>query len=167
MIFGVYSSIKSLDPSVDYLARIYRLSSIHKFLYIYVPASRSSIAANSIVSWAGGWFFLTSAEVLSMGKTEYRLKGLGSLIIKAFEDGDTTLYIAGLLTLSTVILISYLMIWNPFTMKYTDTKILLGFMRIYNSIDRIVSKTWGSIAGKLIMMYNFIKSRVGSTHTVF
>jgi NitT/TauT family transport system permease protein len=167
MIFGVYSSIKSLDPSVDYLARIYRLSSIHKFLYIYVPASRSSIAANSIVSWAGGWFFLTSAEVLSMGKTEYRLKGLGSLIIKAFEDGNTTLYITGLLTLSTVILISYLMIWNPFTMKYTDTKILLGFMRIYNSIDRIVSKTWGSIAGKLIMMYNFIKSRVGSTHTVF
>lgn len=57
MIFGVYSSVKSLDPSIDHLTKVYRLSSIHRFLYVYVPASRSSVAANSIVSWAGGWFF--------------------------------------------------------------------------------------------------------------
>jgi NitT/TauT family transport system permease protein len=71
MIFGVYTSVESLESSVDDLARVYRLPLLHRYMYIYLPASRGSLIANSIVSWAGGWFFLTSAEVLSIGKTEY------------------------------------------------------------------------------------------------
>ncbi len=119
MIFGVYSSVKSLDPSIDQLTAVYKLPLIYRLLYIYVPASRSSLAANSIISWAGGWFFLTSAEVISMGRVEYRLKGLGSFIISAFESGDVEAYTIGLLTLFTIILVSYLVIWNSLTMKYT------------------------------------------------
>jgi NitT/TauT family transport system permease protein len=140
MIFGVYSSIKSLDPSIDQLISVYKLPLIYRLLYIYIPASRSSLAANSIISWAGGWFFLTSAEVISMGRIEYRLKGLGSFIISAFENRDTVAYTIGLLTLFTIILVSYLIIWNPFTMRYTGVKTLLGFMRIYGVIEKAFAR---------------------------
>ena len=161
MIFGVYSSVKSLDPSIDHLTKVYRLSSIHRFLYVYVPASRSSVAANSIVSWAGGWFFLTSAEVISLGKAEYRLNGLGSFIIEAFEEGDTSAYTTGLLALSAVILVSYLVIWNPLAMKYADARTLLGFVRTYNYIERAVSRAWGFMVEKLLVVYNLVRRGMG------
>jgi NitT/TauT family transport system permease protein len=167
MIFGVYSSIKSLDPSIDHLVAVYKLPLIHRFLYIYIPASKSSIAANSIISWAGGWFFLTSAEVISMGRVEYRLKGLGSFIIKAFEEGSTMAYTTGLLALFMVILVSYLIIWNPFTMKYTGTRTLLGFMKAYDVIDRALSKTWGFIVEKVVAVYNVVaRVKIKSTHII-
>jgi NitT/TauT family transport system permease protein len=167
MIFGVYSSIKSLDPSIDHLVAVYKLPLIHRFLYIYLPASKSSIAANSIISWAGGWFFLTSAEVISMGRVEYRLKGLGSFIIKAFEEGSTMAYTTGLLALFMVILVSYLIIWNPFTMKYTGTRTLLGFMKAYDVIDKALSKTWGLIVEKVVAAYNVVtRVKIKSTHII-
>ena len=167
MIFGVYSSIKSLDPSIDHLVAVYKLPLIHRFLYIYLPASKSSIAANSIISWAGGWFFLTSAEVISMGRVEYRLKGLGSFIIKAFEEGSTMAYTTGLLALFMVILVSYLIIWNPFTMKYTGTRTLLGFMKAYDVIDKALSKTWGFIVEKVVAAYNVVaRVKIKSTHII-
>ncbi|MCC6034907.1 MAG: ABC transporter permease subunit [Desulfurococcaceae archaeon] len=160
MIFGVYSSIKSLDPSIDQLISVYKLPLIYRLLYIYIPASRSSLAANSIISWAGGWFFLTSAEVISMGRIEYRLKGLGSFIISAFENRDTVAYTIGLLTLFTIILVSYLIIWNPFTMRYTGVKTLLGFMRIYGVIEKAFARIWSLIIEKLIMAYSVIRGKI-------
>ena len=162
MIFGVYSSVKSLDPSIDQLTAVYKLPLIYRLLYIYVPASRSSLAANSIISWAGGWFFLTSAEVISMGRVEYRLKGLGSFIISAFESGDVEAYSIGLLALFTIILVSYLVIWNPLTMKYTGLKSLLGFMRIYVVVEKALSKIRGLIIEKLIMAYSAIRGRISA-----
>jgi NitT/TauT family transport system permease protein len=167
MIFGVYSSVKSLDPSIDQLTAVYKLPLIYRLLYIYVPASRSSLAANSIISWAGGWFFLTSAEVISMGRVEYRLKGLGSFIISAFESGDVEAYTIGLLTLFTIILVSYLVIWNPLTMKYTGLKSLLGFMRIYVVVEKALSKIRGLIIEKLIMAYSAIRGRISAIQLCF
>jgi NitT/TauT family transport system permease protein len=167
MIFGVYSSVKSLDPSIDQLTAVYKLPLIYRLLYIYVSASRSSLAANSIISWAGGWFFLTSAEVISMGRVEYRLKGLGSFIISAFESGDVEAYTIGLLTLFTITLVSYLVIWNPLTMKYTGLKSLLGFMRIYVVVEEALSKIRGLIIEKLIMAYSAIRGGISGIQLCF
>uniref|UniRef100_A0A7C1E935 ABC transporter permease subunit n=1 Tax=Fervidicoccus fontis TaxID=683846 RepID=A0A7C1E935_9CREN len=159
MIFGVYTSVKSLESSVDDLARVYRLPLLHRYMYIYLPVSRSSVAANSIVSWAGGWFFLTSAEVLSIGKTEYSLRGLGSFIIKTYAQGDQTAYAAGLTMLFAVILLSYLLLWNPIAMKYTQTKALVGFNRVYKELEKAVSRIRGLIWESLSSAYSVFRGR--------
>jgi NitT/TauT family transport system permease protein len=161
MIFGVYTSVKSLESSVDDLARVYRLPLLHRYMYIYLPASRNSVIANSIVSWAGGWFFLTSAEVLSIGKTEYSLRGLGSFIIKTYAQGDQTAYVAGLTMLFAVILLSYLLLWNPVAMKYTQTKALVGFTRVYEELEKAVSRIWGLIWERLSSAYSVIRRKKG------
>lgn len=54
MIFGVYTSIKSLDPTIYDLIKVYKFSRVTTFFRIYVPASIKAIVANSIISWAGG-----------------------------------------------------------------------------------------------------------------
>jgi len=114
MIFGVYSSIKSLDPSFEDMARVYGFGALTRFTHIYVPASRRSLVANSLVSWAGGWFFLTSAEVISMGSAEYKLVGLGSLILDSYSSGQITIFYIGVAVLLAAILATYILIWNPF-----------------------------------------------------
>jgi NitT/TauT family transport system permease protein len=130
-------------------------------MYIYLPTSRGSLIANSIVSWAGGWFFLTSAEVLSIGKTEYSLRGLGSFIIKTYAQGDQTAYVARLTMLFAVILLSYLLLWNPVAMKYTQTKALVGFTRVYEELEKAVSRIRELIWERLSSAYSVIRRKKG------
>lgn len=113
MIFGVYSSVKSVEPGVFEMAKIYRFGRAATFFYIYAPASKVALIANSLISWAGGWFFLTASEVISMGAVEYRLVGLGTFTIEAFERGDQGGFWAGVVAMLLVILASYLVLWNP------------------------------------------------------
>jgi hypothetical protein len=40
--------------------------------------------------------------------------------------------------LFAVILLSYLLLWNPVAMKYTQTKALVGFTRVYEELEKAV-----------------------------
>ncbi len=113
MIYGVYTSIKSLDPGIGDIARVYRLGFLARLATIYLPASKNAVATNSIISWAGGWFFVTAAEIISLGNEEYRLKGLGSYIVEASVEGNQPALYTGLGMLITMIMIAYLFVWNP------------------------------------------------------
>ncbi|MEM0283949.1 MAG: ABC transporter permease subunit [Sulfolobales archaeon] len=113
MIFGVYSSIKSLDPSIYDLVRVYRFSPATTFFRIYIPASIKAIAANSTISWAGGWFFITSAEIITAGTTEIKVLGIGSYIVDAFETGDLMRMYLAIGVLLIAIVSTYIFLWNP------------------------------------------------------
>lgn len=113
MIYGVYSSVKAIDPGVADMTRIYRIPALLKILKIYVPAAREALAANSAISWAGGWFFITSAEIISTGSEEIRLRGIGSFILEASSRGDAWAVGAGAASLLVVVVLGYLLIWNP------------------------------------------------------
>jgi len=112
MIYGVHSAIKSIDPSVIEMLKTYRVGALTKLVLIYIPATRKAIATNSAISWAGGWFFITAAEVISLGSSEYRLKGLGSYIVEASVRGDQLSLYMGLAVLIAIIIASYILIWN-------------------------------------------------------
>ncbi|WP_440059615.1 ABC transporter permease subunit [Thermogladius sp. 4427co] len=142
MIFGVYASIKSLDPSFLTMSKIYKLPLPLRLSLIYIPAARPSILSNSIISWAGGWFFLTSAEVISMGSQTYKLIGLGSFILDASDRGDLASLTAGVIVLILVIIVSYLLVWNPSVIKYTEVNILPAVSTFYNLIERIIAIIW-------------------------
>ncbi|MEM0048467.1 MAG: ABC transporter permease subunit [Ignisphaera sp.] len=145
MIFGVYSSIKSLDPEVFYMASIYSLKTFSRVAYIYVPAARAAIAANSIISWAGGWFFLTSAEVISAGSEEYKLLGIGSLIMDFYNRGNMLGFYTAIAILFAIIVASYLLIFNPATNLVIQQRILPAWHRAFYYIYKFVSIIWESI----------------------
>ena len=113
MIYGVYTSIKSLDPGIIDVTKIYRVGFLARLVAIYLPASRNAIATNSLISWAGGWFFVTAAEIISLGSEDYRLRGLGSYIVEASVRGDQVALYAGIGVLVSIIMATYLLIWNP------------------------------------------------------
>jgi len=113
LILGVYSAIKSLPSDFILLSEVYSLNTTSRILKIYTPAALFAIASNSVVSWAGGLFFLTACEIISFGNTEYRLRGIGTAIIELASKGDyIDMYIAIILLLAISILL-YIFLWNP------------------------------------------------------
>ncbi|MEZ0346756.1 MAG: ABC transporter permease subunit [Infirmifilum sp.] len=146
MIFGVYSSVKSLDPAYEDLARVYGFGHAARFFFIYTPASRRSLIANSLVSWAGGWFFLTSAEVVSLGNAAYKLVGLGSFTIEHFNSGDMFGFSLGVATLLTLIILTYMTLWNPAAATTLGLP-LPGVVSFYEKVHELVAVIWRALTG--------------------
>jgi hypothetical protein len=63
--------------------------------------------------------------------------------------------------LFAVILLSYLLLWNPVAMKYTQTKALVGFTRVYEELEKAVSRIRELIWERLSSAYSVIKRKKG------
>jgi len=155
MIFGVYASIKSLDASIFDMARVFSLGPASKFFYIYTPASKSALLANTLVSWAGGWFFLTSAEVISMGEKEYRLLGVGSFILESFDRGDYFNFYLGVCALILAILLTYVLVWNPaITSLWSLPLVCVG--GVYDRVSSFIAVLWDGVRE----VFTYLESKV-------
>jgi NitT/TauT family transport system permease protein len=113
MAFGVYESINTIPEDLKNVSNAFQLKGLARFRYLYFPAMVPRLVYNSMMSWAGGWYFLFAAEIISVGNINYTLPGLGSFMWMMVESGRLSY---GLLALGTLILIIVLMdifIWRP------------------------------------------------------
>ena len=56
-----------------------------------LPFAAISLIWNSMMSWAGEWFFLMAAEIFTVGHRDFRLAGLGAYLHGGRADrGDVT-----------------------------------------------------------------------------
>lgn len=113
MTFSFYSSVKSVPKHFHELSQNVQLSFLQKFFNVELPYSSSGLAWNSLMSMAGGWFFLTVAEAFTLGGKEFRLPGLGSYMAVAIERGDTNAMIFGVIAMISVIVGMDFIIWRP------------------------------------------------------
>ena len=68
------------------VAAIQRLTGWQTFKLLEVPAAMIGLVWNSMMSMAGGWFFLTVNEAFTLGdKGDYRLPGIGSYMNEAIN----------------------------------------------------------------------------------
>ncbi|ABL77423.1 ABC transporter permease subunit [Thermofilum pendens] len=156
MIFGVYASIKSLEPSVFDMARVYSLGAVSRFFYIYVPASRAALLANSLISWAGGWFFLTAAEVITLGEEEYKLTGIGAFIMESYNRGDYASFYIGVAALFATIMATYVLLWNPAVKSVRDLP-LPSVSAFYEKFSEVVSRVWSGLGEALVWVEARVK----------
>jgi len=78
MAFSFYSSLKSIPRELREAALINRFSATQRFVELELPFGAIGLVWNSIVSVAGGWFFLMACEMFVLGNHDFRLPGLGS-----------------------------------------------------------------------------------------
>src|SRR6516162_10304748 len=78
MTFSFYSSLRSVPPELSEMARVYRFSEWRRVRFVDLPFATSGLVWNSMMSMAGGWFFLMISESFVLGERDYRLPGLGS-----------------------------------------------------------------------------------------
>ena len=113
MIFSFYSSIKSVPHEYVEVSGLMRLNWREKLMKVELPYSAVNLAWNSLLSMAGGWFFLTVCEAFVLGESEFRLAGIGAYMAVAIKEGNTQAMTLGVIAMTLLILIVDFMIWRP------------------------------------------------------
>jgi NitT/TauT family transport system permease protein len=113
MAFSFYSSLKSIPRELREASTIYRLSALQRFFTLELPYGTIGLVWNSMVSVAGGWFFLMACEMFVLGTRDFRLPGLGSYLQTAASAGDTTSIVWGLIAMIAVIVLLDQLVWRP------------------------------------------------------
>jgi len=113
MAFSFYSSLKSIPRELREAAAINRFSTAQRFVELELPFGTIGLVWNSIVSVAGGWFFLMACEMFQLGHHDFRLPGLGSYLQTAASTGDTAAILWGLMAMVAVIVLIDQLIWRP------------------------------------------------------
>jgi NitT/TauT family transport system permease protein len=113
MAFSFYSSLKNIPREMQEVAALYRWSWWQKFVQLEMPYAAIGLIWNSMMSVAGGWFFLIACEMFVLGSRDLRLPGLGSYLQTAANAGNTRAILWGLgFMIATIVLMDQL-IWRP------------------------------------------------------
>jgi NitT/TauT family transport system permease protein len=113
MTFSFYSSLKAIPREMREVAEIYRWSWWQRFAQMELPFSVIGLVWNSMMSVAGGWFFLMVCEMFILGDRDLRLPGLGSYLQTAANANNTRASIWGVVTMVGVIVLMDQLIWRP------------------------------------------------------
>jgi NitT/TauT family transport system permease protein len=113
MAFSFYSSLKNIPTEMREAARLYRFSWWQKFTQMELPFSVIGLVWNSMMSVAGGWFFLMACEMFVLGKRDFRLPGLGSYLQTAASEGNTRAIFYGVMTMIVIVVLTDQLVWRP------------------------------------------------------
>lgn len=135
MTFSFYYSVRAVPRELTEASRLYRLSRWHRFTRRDLPAGIIGLVWNSMMSWAGGWFFLMAAETFTEGNRDFRLPGLGSYLQAAANAGDIGAILLGVLTLIVLIVIIDQVLWRPL-IAWSDR------FRVEMTVSSDVPRSW-------------------------
>ncbi len=113
MTFSYYDSLRGVPADFRVLGRLYDFKWYHRFLKIELPSGAQGLLYNSMVSMAGGWFFLSITEAFKLGDQDFRVPGIGSYMSVAIERGDVRAQILGIVAMGVVIVIVDRLVWWP------------------------------------------------------
>jgi NitT/TauT family transport system permease protein len=113
MTFSFYSSLKTIPSEMREAATAYRLSWWQRFWQLELPQAAIGLIWNSMMSVAGGWFFLMACEMFVLGNRDFRLPGLGSCLQTAANAGDTRAILYGIAAMIGTIILMDQVIWRP------------------------------------------------------
>jgi NitT/TauT family transport system permease protein len=113
MTFSFYHSLKSLPRELDEAVTLYRLPRWQRFFQLEVPAATIGLLWNAMMSFGGGWFFVSASEAISVLNQEYTLPGIGSYVAAAIGAEDLGALILAVLTMGIVILLVDQFFWRP------------------------------------------------------
>ena len=113
MVFSFYSSLKGIPAEYRDLSSMLHLTPLQALSRVELPFAANGLLWNSMLSVAGGWFFLMVIESFSLGDKDFRLPGIGSYMAVAYEQGDGTAIILGIIAMFTLIILVDRCVWAP------------------------------------------------------
>ncbi len=113
MTFAWFQALKTEPTELHEATRTFRFGGWLRFRTLELPHAAIALVWNSMMSWAGGWFFLMAAESFTVGERDFRLPGLGSYLHAAAERGDVRAVALGVLALVLVVVLLDQLVWRP------------------------------------------------------
>ena len=112
MTFSFHGSLKAIPPTLREVAAIHQLSQWRIFKQLEVPSAMIGLVWNSMMSMAGGWFFLTVTEAFTLKNHDYRLPGIGSYMNEAIL-ANVPAMIGGVVAMVLMIVFADQVVWRP------------------------------------------------------
>jgi len=113
MTFSFYQSLNSIPQELIEASQVYRLSAWQRFWTLELPSGVVGLVWNSVMSVAGGWFFLMQTESFTLSNRNFTLPGLGSFLKAAADKGDNLAILCGIIVLVGIISVIDYFIWRP------------------------------------------------------
>ena len=113
MAFSFYGSLKAVPTEMYEVARLNRFSRWKTFRTVELPSAVIGLVWNSMMSMAGGWFFLTVNEAFVLRGRDFRLPGVGSYMAVAIERGDTHAMAWAVVAMTVMIVAVDQLLWRP------------------------------------------------------
>lgn len=113
MTFSFYHSLRSVPGDLQEAATLYHFDWWQKFKWLELPFSTMSLVWNSMMSMAGGWFFLMINEAFVLGHHDFRLPGIGSYMSVAVSKGDTKAMLLAIGAMMAMIVVLDQLLWRP------------------------------------------------------
>ncbi|HEY6770304.1 MAG TPA: ABC transporter permease subunit [Candidatus Sulfotelmatobacter sp.] len=166
MAFSFYASLKSVPKDMREAAIIYKFSWWQRFIEMELPFSAIGLVWNSMMSVAGGWFFLMACEMFVLGSRDFRLPGLGSYLQTAASAGDTRSILLGVATMIAVIVLLDQFIWRPVIAWAEKFKVeqvestdvphswVLNFIQRSRSLSKLRNKTVRPWSERLMLYFS-------------
>ena len=170
MAFSFYASLKSIPKEMQEAARVYRFSWWQRFIEMELPFAAIGLVWNSMMSVAGGWFFLMACEMFVLGSRDFRLPGLGSYLQTAASAGDTRSILWGVGTMIAVIVLLDQLIWRPVIAWAEKFKVeqvestdaphswVLDLIRHSRSLAQIRAKTVRPLSERLMLYFSRVRA---------
>ena len=166
MTFSFYASLKSIPNDMREAEKIYGFSPWQRFIQMELPFSAIGLVWNSMMSVAGGWFFLMACEMFVLGARDFRLPGLGSYLQTAASAGDTRSILWGIATMIAVIVLLDQFVWRPVIAWAEKFKVeqvestdaprswVLDFVQRSRALSQLRKKTVEPLSERLMMFFS-------------
>jgi NitT/TauT family transport system permease protein len=113
MTFSFYHSVRSVPADQIEAATIYHFNWWERFKWVELPFSMIGLVWNSMMSMAGGWFFLMITESFVLGNKDFRLPGIGSYMSVAVAKGDVPAMVWAIVAMVLMIVVLDQLLWRP------------------------------------------------------
>ena len=113
MTFSFFGSLRGIPANLREVCSLNRLGAWHTFRLLELPASMIGLVWNSMMSMAGGWFFLTVNEAFTLGDKDFRLPGIGSYMAEAINQGNNRAMLAAVIAMVIMIVAVDQLFWRP------------------------------------------------------
>jgi NitT/TauT family transport system permease protein len=113
MTFSFYGSLRAIPVELREVALVHRFGWWKRFRTLEVPSAMIGLVWNSMMSMAGGWFFLTVNESFTLGNHDFRLAGIGSYMSVAIDRGDRRAMTGAVVAMVVMIVVVDQLLWRP------------------------------------------------------
>jgi NitT/TauT family transport system permease protein len=113
MTFSFYHSLRSVPPDLRDLGTVYRFGWWRRLRWVELPYATMGLVWNSMMSMAGGWFFLTITEAFELHERDFRLPGLGSYMSVAVREDNYAAMARAVFAMVFMIVALDQLLWRP------------------------------------------------------
>jgi len=113
MTFSFYHSLRSIPKDQLEAATTYRFDWWQRLRWVELPFSTIGLVWNSMMSMAGGWFFLMITESFVLGSRDFRLPGIGSYMSVAVASGNVPAMLWAIFAMVMMIVVLDQLLWRP------------------------------------------------------